>query len=204
MRLATAILVVLSLVASADQVQVPVNSDPIQRTDADWLVYDDGTAAWLTWGGVYRGVWFNTGSFVSGTNTALIEESEFWFFHHSMYPWDTSDVYIEIWDGDATQPLTQLDQTLVTAVHFAPVGTVYSTPVGAGGNFWVLANTEMSSGGWPAVLGDSTPGTHSFYSDDFVAWEPWGEMGDYLISVLATASGSSFEDITWGLLKATF
>ncbi|RKZ03331.1 hypothetical protein DRQ21_06060 [Candidatus Fermentibacteria bacterium] len=202
MKKAIAILAVLSLAAFAGQ--VAVNLDPIPQKDADWLVYDDGTPAWLTWGGMYRGVWFDVQDFVPGATGASIEQSEFWFYHHSSYPWDTSDVYLEIWNGDNTAPVTQLDQTMVTAIHYAPVYATYSTPLAGEQNFWALANTEMSSGGWPAILGDGTAGTHSFFSDDFIIWEPWGDMGDYFVSVYATPTTGALDNSTWGSLKAAF
>jgi len=200
MKKAIAILAVLSLAAFAGQ--VAVNLGPTPQKDADWLVYDDGTAHWLTWGGMYRGVWFDVQDFVPGTTGAAIEQSEFWFYHHSSYPWDTSDVYLEIWNGDNTAPVTQLDQTMVTAVHYAPVTASYATPLAGEQNFWALANTEMSSGGWPATLGDNTAGTHSFFSDDFIIWEPWGDLGDYLVRVYATPG--ALDNSTWGSLKAAF
>ena len=200
MKKAIAILAVLSLAAFAGQIVIDL---PVAENDADWLEYDDGTAAWLTWGGMYRGAWFNVEDFVPGATGASIEQSQFWFYHHSSYPWDTSDVYLEIWNGDAMGPTAQLDQTMVTALHYTPVGATYATPLIAEANFWALANTEMSAGGWPAVLGDGTAGVHSFFSDDFIVWEPWGDMGDYFISVYADpimALGNS----TWGSVKATF
>ncbi len=200
MKNVIAILAVLSLAAFAGQ--VAVNLDPIQRTDADWLVYDDGTAQWLTWGGMYRGVWFNTEDFVPGETSAAVEELEFWFYHHSSYPWDTSDTYIELWNGDAMAPVTQLDQTMITAIHYAPQIISYATPIVAEGNFWGFQNTEMSAGGWPAILGDVANSGHSFFSDDFIIWEPW--TGDYFISALATIPAAALDNTTWGSLKATF
>ena len=202
MKKAIAILAVLSLAALAGQ--VAVNLDPIQGSDADWLVYDDGTANWLTWGGMFRGVWFNIEDFVPGETSAGINESEFWFYHHADHPWDTSDVYLEIWNGDAMAPTAQLDQTMITAIHYAPVFATYATPLIAEGNFWALANTEMSAGGWPALLGDGTPGVHSFFSDDFIIWEPWGDMGDYFVRVNADIPALALDNTTWGSLKATF
>ncbi len=48
MKNVLAILAVLSLLAFAGQIAVSL--DPIEGTDADMLVYDNGTANWLTWG----------------------------------------------------------------------------------------------------------------------------------------------------------
>ena len=70
----------------------------------------------------------------------------------------------------------------------------------------VRFNTEMSAGGWPAVLGDGEQGSifHSFYSDDFIVWEPWdiGGACNYFISVYAELG--AFDNTTWGALKTTF
>ena len=203
MKKAIAILAVLSLVAFAGQVAVELGQ--IER-DGDWLVYDNGTPNWLTWGGTYRGVWFNIEDFIPGQGNGLLEESEFWFYHSSSYPWDTSDVYLEIWNGDSMGPTAQLDQTMVTAIHYAPVYAAYSPQVAVEANFWALANTEMSAGGWPAILGDGDQGSifHSFYSDDFIVWEPWdiGGACNYFVSV--NWNSDAFNSTTWGSLKTTF
>jgi len=205
MKKAIAVLAVLSLAAFAGQ--MAVNLGPMPQKDADWLVYDDGSPKWLTWGGTYRGVWFNIEDFIPGAADGQLLESEFWFYHHPSHPWDTSDVYLEIWDGDAMGPTAQVDQTMITAIHYAPVYGEYDPAAAVGPNFWALANTEMSAGGWPSVLGDgNTPGSsfHSFYSDDFIVWEPWdiGGSCNYFISVLWDPA--SFDNTTWGSLKATF
>ncbi len=204
MKNVIAILAVLSLVAFAGQVAIDLA--PVQGTDADWLEYDDGTANWLTWGGMYRGTWFDATDFIPTAFNCDIHQSEFWFYHHASYPWDTSDVYLEIWDGAVSAPVTQLDQTMVTAIHYAPVYATYATPLAtANAEFWAFANTEMSAGGWPCNLGDGTPGTHSFFSDDFIIWEPWGDMGDYFIAVEADINeAGALDNTTWGSLKATF
>ena len=198
MKMFVVILVVLSQVVFAGQISVDL--DPVQRTDGDWFRYDSGTAKWLTWGGMYRGVWFNTEDFVPGMGGWEIAQSEFWFYHHASYPWDTSDVYIEIWNGDSMAPVTQLDQTTVTAVHYAPVYAIYPAFILIEANFWAIANTEMSAGGWPASLGDEFPEGHSFYSDDNIIWEPW--IGDYFVAVepcIYALTGT-----TWGSLKVAF
>ena len=194
-------MVLVAMVAVAGQISV--DPDPVAERNSDWLVYDDGTASWLTWGGMYRGVWFNVDDFFPGAAGASIYQSEFWFYHHSSYPWDTSDVYLEIWNGDNMGPVTQLDQTMVTAVHYAPVYATYTPPLAAEQEFWALANTEMSAGGWPSTLGDGTPGTHSYSSDDFIIWEPWGVMGDFFVRIYVEPV-MSLDNSTWGGLKTIF
>jgi hypothetical protein len=72
------------------------------------------------------------------------------------------------------------------------------------GDFWVLVNTEMSAGGWPSLLGDdsSQPVNHSFYSDDFIVWEPWFFGRNYFVAVLADVDAISCT--SWGCLKTLF
>ncbi len=195
------------IAASALAGNVEVHPGSIER-DGDWLVYDNGTPEWLSWDGTYRGVWFNIEDFLPAAYWGFLEQSEFWFYHHSSYPWDTGDVYLEIWNGGATGPQTQVDQTMVTAVHYAPVYATYSFAVPVENNFWALANTGMSAGGWPSILGDGAQGTvyHSFFSDDFVVWEPWdiGGACNYFVAVYWTSNPATFHSLTWGSLKATF
>jgi hypothetical protein len=101
-----------------------------------------------------------------------------------------------------------LDQTSVTAASFAPVYAGYAYPIVCEDEFWVLVNTELSEGGWPSILGDGTanPLNHSFFSDDFITWEPWIEVGypanDYLIR--SDWGGSGIGSDTWASIKALY
>lgn len=176
-------------------------------TDGDLLQYDDGSANWLTWGGLYRGTWFNLGDFgLSGAWQA--ENSELWFYHHSSFPWDTSSFYCELYQGDQTSPTTQLNQTSVTATHYQPVFANYSPNIDCGGeDFWVLINTELSAGGWPSVLGDDTPNTadHSFFSDDFIVWEPWVIGGSTANDYFIRSEGhTALTSGTWAEIKSLY
>ncbi|MCK5785778.1 MAG: hypothetical protein KAH54_04360, partial [Candidatus Sabulitectum sp.] len=123
MKLTMFAVFLLTIVALAEQIAVDPGHVP--EKDPDWLLYDDGTAAWLTWGGMYRGVWFNIQDFNPSAAGTMIYQSEFWFYHHSSYPWDTSDFYAEVWNGDSAGPTSLLDQTLAAAVHYAPVYVTY-------------------------------------------------------------------------------
>jgi hypothetical protein len=194
------LLLSLPLLAGSVRVDLPGGSG---GTD-DQLTYFNGTPHWLTWAGMYRGTWFNTEDFLPGSTGGVIEEMEYWFYEHASYPWDTDNFYSELWDGDNMGPLVQLEQGIVTAYHYAPCYHTFDPGVEVEVNFWVLINTEMSSGGWPSVLGDySMPGDagHSFFSDDFIVWEPWGEMGEYYI---VATTGTALEATTWGSMKALF
>lgn len=180
----------------------------IGDTDAT-LMYDDGTGYWLSWEGLYRGVWFNLEDF-GGRQDFWLENLEFWFYHHSSYPWDTSAFYGELYDGSPAGPENLLNQTSVTALHLSPCFAEYPWP----GNeqvfqhSWALVNTQMSSGGWPSLLGDGTPNTvsHSFFSDDFIVWEPWVVTGpdanDFLIRENGTLS--NLNEATWASIKTLF
>jgi len=196
-----AMLVVFAVSFAAPAGQIAVESGSVQEKDSDWLVYDDGTAAWLTWGGGYRGVWFDVKDFNPSGAGAIVSQVEFWFNHHASYPWDTSDFYAEIWDGNSTGPVTLLNQTQATAVHYAPVTVTYDPAIVCETEFWVLENPEMSSGGWPSILSDGTPGTHSFFSDG-LSWELL-DSGDYFIRAYAEIT-LALNNTTWGELKTVF
>ncbi len=178
-----------------------------ERTD-DWLGYDDGSAIWSSWSGIYRGVWFNLDDFVPAWSAGLdITECEMWFFHDVEMPWDTSDFYCEIWRGTSDSPTYQLEQVLLTAVHYAPVISVYTDPVHVETNFWMLTNTELSSGGWPSSISDGagSPVAHSFFTDDFQSWLPWNPstgISNYFVAVLPLPW--SLDQMTWGALKNVF
>lgn len=196
-----AVLLVVTCLACSWAKQVPVDFIMICESDTDCLQYDDGTPGWITWGGLYRGVWFNIDDFYPEAVGTLIHQSEFWFYHNASYPWDTSDVYLEVWDGNSTGPTTMLDRTLATATHLSAVIVTYIPPLEAEGDFWLLVNTELSSGGWPSQLSDGTPGTHSFFSS-FTGWEPW-DMGDYLIRAYVEVD-LELSQTSWGSLKLVF
>jgi len=200
--LAALFLVSLALFAGNIVVDLPGGSG---GTD-DVLTYFNGTPHWLTWGGMYRGTWFNTEDFMPGSTGINLEQMEYWFYESTNTdPWDTDDFYSEIWNGDNMGPLVRLAQTVVTAYHYAPCYHTFDPDLPVEQNFWGLINTEMSAGGWPSVLGDySMPGDagHSFFSDDLIVWESWGEMGEYYI--IAHEGGWSLDATTWGSLKALF
>lgn len=170
------------------------------------IQYDDGSAYWLTWGGLYRGTWYSSDDFAPGASFSA-QNMELWFYHHASYPWDTGSFYAELYTGDAAGPVTQLNQTSVTAAHYAPCYANYSSPIDCGTNWWGLINTEMSAGGWPSVLGDNTPNSvdHSFFSDDFVVWEPWIISGSTANDYFVRFNGEfGLESETWGAIKGLY
>jgi hypothetical protein len=207
MKMSFVIVIAAAAALSAGSVQLD-RPLPIGGTD-DLFQYDDGTANWLTWGGLYRGVWFNLDDFSPGAPGANLIWLEFWFFHHASYPWDVSSFYAELYDGDAAAPTTQLDQTSVTAIHYSPVHATYFPPITVEQNFWGIVNTGMSAGGWPSILGDNTPNpaSHSFFSDDFIVWEPWIISGATANDYFLRACENYFPGLnesTWGSIKTLF
>lgn len=127
-------------------------------------------------------------------------DTEFWFYHHPSYPWDTAAFFAEIWNGSVSGPVTLLDQTSVTASHYAAVYADCSPHVVCEDQFWVLENTDLSSGGWPSILSDTTPpsAVHSFCDMD-----PW-ETGDFLIRTNGWFRGGALASDTWAGIKSLF
>ncbi len=204
------ILIVLAMafaVAFAGNIRL---EEPVEVTGSDdMLQYDDGSAFWLTWGGLYRGVWFDTEDFLPGSNGLECEYTQFWFYHHADYPWDVSEFYAELWNGESSAPITLLDQSIVTATHYSANNCNYSSAIVTDADFWALVNTEMSAGGWPAILGDDSPNTtdHSFYSDDFIIWEPWILSGSTASDYFIRASGTiqaALDSESWGQIKGLY
>ncbi len=201
--LVLSILLLYSSVSFTDQVLIePIVSDPvpIERDSSSYLQYDDGIISWFIWFGTYRGVWFNVEDFMPGATGFEIEYSEFWMYHHSSYPWDTSNFYAEVWNGDSQGPLVQLDVQELIAIHYAPVYALYDPALQAESDFWVMENTEMSAGGWPSNLADGTPPLvpHSHYGNG------WFELGDFFFRCCGEALGVALERVTWGEIKAVF
>jgi len=184
---------------------------PVAWTDYV-MQYDDGTAYWMAFAGSVRGVWFNAEDFYGGgISELLVNHLEFWFYHHASYPWDTQFFYAELWNGDdASGPSALLDQTSVTAAHYAPCYANYPSPILTEADIWGLVNTEMSTGGWPSTLGDNTPNTvnHSYYMSDEYVWTPWIVQGptanDFLIRADGAPPGWDLGQSTWGSIKGLY
>lgn len=172
------------------------------------LQYDDGVFWWMTNEHTYRGVWFNIEDFGQGLGWAA-EQSQFWFYHHQWYPWDTALFYCELYGGDQSGPIqaSLMDQTSTIALHCQPVFVDYSPAYVCGPDFWVVVNTEMSSSGYPTLLSDGSPNetAQSFYSDEFEVWEPWysaTQQYDYMIR--SSGWQTALESATWGSIKTLF
>ncbi|MCD6587910.1 MAG: hypothetical protein J7K88_05115 [Candidatus Fermentibacteraceae bacterium] len=175
-------------------------------SDQQLFHYDDGTASWLTWSGQWRGVWFDLDDFSGFGNSLICDYTQFWFYHHSSYGWDTSLFYAELWTGESVSPSQLLSQDFVVATHYSANYAVYDPPIDCGNSLWVFVNTAFSSGGWPASLGDGTEQpteNHSFFSNDFELWEPWIVDGTNANDFLIRVHGSflSLEASTWAGIK---
>ena len=162
------------------------------------LFYDDGTFGGMSNG--LSGVWFHTEDFFSSASTIQLTGVEMWFYHHSSYPWDTAEFYLEIWSGDDESFLEeQLYQSLETAIHYSPVLVdVSQENITVGSDFWILENTELSAGGWPSAILDGSPPIipHSYGN------EGWIITGDMFFRCFADEL--SIESISWGALKTVF
>jgi len=197
---------VAMLAADPEVCPSPETSGFIPSPGDTWLQYDNGSPAWLTWSGPYKGVWFNTEDFIPGSTGFQIDAVEAWFYHSSNNPWDTSEYMMEMRTGDLQGPSGILASETGTAVHYAPSYTEYEPAVAAGTNFWCMLNTEMSAGGWPSMLLDSgTPSfpPHSYFSDG-ITLVPF-LIGDKFCNLFIRAGGmSALEQWSWGSLKAIF
>jgi hypothetical protein len=183
--------------------EIAIDPCTVAGSDTAYLQYDDGVGTWLTWAGCSRGVWFDLRDFAPGEDQIGLTFTEYWMYHHSSYPWDTSQFFAEVWTRDEEYPSAMLDRTMVVAVHFAPVFAEYEPLLEAERTFWVLVNTEMSSGGWPSSQADAQPpwSGHSYW------YGPggWQQMTDS--DLLVRARGvlpASLARITWGAVKAIF
>lgn len=110
----------------------------------------------------------------------------------------------------------------LTASHYEAVYWVPEQLV-APVDFWVIADTRQSSGGWPSLLGDNSPRDppHSYesfpYADDLAdvynnGWSPWcpgnSEYStDFWITCWGWPGCDSRSDLTmdtWGGIKSLF
>lgn len=169
----------------------------------DILSYDDGCPSWITWAGTYRAVWFGLSDFYTAPypyNTQLFS-SEMWFYHLSEFPWDTSEFSCELWSGDEGYPICEIASVSGIAQQYSAVTCQFNEQPYVPEVFWIILNTEQSTGGWPSNISDGTipsSGTdHSYFSNDFIIWEPWTIQG-------STCYPMKLESQSWGSLKNLF
>lgn len=185
--------------------------DPVAGGTDDLLQYDDGNSAWV-WSGInYYGTWFDVTDFMPVAVNFECSHTEWWFYEHVNVPWDTDQIVVELWTGDAGIPITMLASDTITALHNASVIVNYSTPLSTGADFWMIANTTVySTKGLPSVLYDEydnwTGIAHSFHSPDMAVWEPAAEAG-YEVNAFFRADGvfpAALETGSWGAIKGLF
>jgi len=180
--------------------------DPLEST----LQYDDGTPAWGCNVGVYRGVWFDVDAFHPTATGFSIETTQYWFWHNSGMPWDTSQFYAEIWNGGSDGPVDLLEQIETTALDQVCTYVTYTPPCTTSADMWVIENCYFSSGGFPMILADGTTRypPHSFYLSGST-WEPWGATGTTHHDFFMRAVGDpvypeELNQTTWAGIKAIF
>lgn len=169
--------------------------------------YDDGVAYWLMWDGTYKATWFHFADF-GPTGPRYMGQFEYWFYHHSSYPWDTSAFHAELCSGDGGGPIEVMDSESMTALHYSPTYVTLGPLVCVSG-CWAVANTNLSSGGWPSLIGDNSPqstyGSRSFHSNDRLVWTPWIKQGPQANDLFIRAEPlTSLESSTWGAIKALY
>lgn len=167
----------------------------------DCLQYDDGTPWWYSWGGVYRGTWFDTEDFYAEECGIMLGAAEYWFMH-GIYPWDTSEFVAMVYNGDSSGPVELLYDTTLVASHMTGVTVEFPDSIAADPNFWLMVNTELSAGGWPSTLADAENSGHSFFSDDFMVYDE--AIGDWLFRAHGQPYDMSLQCDTWGGIKALY
>ncbi len=199
MKQALAVLAILTMAAFASQIRVDLPGGS-GSYDVDVLQYDDGSPTGSP-GAAPTGELVQHRRLPSRQPGFLLQQMEYWFFEHSSYPGTPPSSTAR--SGTATTWFPWC--FLPGSGQRPPLRSLLPQPrprPGLRANFWGLINTTMSAGGWPSVLGDNTVGEHSFFSDDMIVWEPWGELGDYFIR--AKGEFNSLNSTTWGAVKALF
>ena len=191
---------IAALVLASGAMEVPSESVTWLSGD-DCLQYDDGVPAWLSWGGSYRGTWFNTADFYSEECQLMLGAAELWFMH-GVYPWDTSEFTAQVHNGGPGGPVELLFDTTLVASHMTGVIVEFPDSIETEADFWIGVSTELSSGGWPSNLADAENSGHSYLSEDFVTWDE--AVGDWFIRGHGSPLDMALQSDTWGGIKALF
>lgn len=150
------------------------------------LSYHGSSPEWLFSGGSSKGTFFHLEDFIPGASEFTIEWAEVWLYSL------TAPAYVEIWNGAGSGPseLLAREELTESRVWFNP-------PVVTGADFWCVVNsTEPQS-----ILADGEPDGHSFFSEDFLVWEPF-DLGEFFISV--GNDNESLGRVSWGMIKNCF
>ena len=212
--LSSILFVLLSNVICENRREIQTEHDSYSR--GEWLSYNNGLEYWLCWEHQYRGVWFNLDDFIPGSSPGMeLEQTEIWFYHSTSYPWDTSETYIEFWNGNSTGPVDFLERETVTASSYGPVFLDHSPDwIAVDVQFWIIQNTQLSSGGWPSLVADNSNQscTHSMISPEMIVWIPFTPQGSFMqpeffISTIIEypwAHGWDLRPLSWASLKSVF
>ena len=192
---------ILAAMIGLTQTPVPAGTGSAGSTD-DCLQYDDGEPWWISWGGVYRGTWFDTGDFFTEPCELMLGAAEYWFMHSSSFPWDNDQFVAAVYNGDVSGPVELLYDTTVVASHMTGVMVEFADSIQTGPDFWLIVGTELSAGGWPSSVADAENCGHSFRSDDFMVYDE--AIGDWFIRAHGSPYDLSLLCDTWGGIKALY
>ncbi|MCD4701025.1 MAG: hypothetical protein K8S24_04120 [Candidatus Aegiribacteria sp.] len=190
---------------------LPLENTPSggQGTD-DLLQYDDGTPFWIISGYSLYITWFDIEDFYPGALNFECDHTEWWFYHDASTPWDTDKIQTELWTW-VDMPVTMLNTTTITALHFSPVLVNYPTPISTTANFCMIANTTVySAEGVPSVIfdesGNFTGEPHSFFGRSRTQMYS-AQSGRDDIDAFFRAEGNpmnALENNSWGAIKYLF
>jgi len=150
------------------------------------LSYHGSSPEWMFNGGSSRGTWFHLEDFMPGAEEFTIEWAEVWLFSYS------APVLVEIWNGNSSGQSELLAQGELTGSE-----VWFSSPVVTGPDFWCVVNYYEPV----SILADGEPDGHSFYSDDFLVWEPF-DLGEFFISV--GNENESLNKGSWAMIKSCY
>lgn len=178
----------------------------------DLLQYDDGTGHWISYNIPYYGVWFDVADFMPGATGFECDYAELVFYHHTSLPWDTDQISIELWNGDAAGATSLIRADDVTATHNTPQNLVYTPAVMLDRNFWLIANTtvhstDMLPTGFYDEFANFTGVAHTFASDDGILWDPITAVGieiNLMFRAEGTINPNALENGSWGAIKGLF
>ncbi len=150
------------------------------------LSYHGSSPEWIFNGGASRGTWFHLEDFIPGAEEFTVEWAEVVIYS------STAPVFVGIWSGGGSGPSELLAQG-----ELAGSEVWFSFPVLTGPDFWCLVDSNEPVN----ILADADPDGQSYYSDDFLVWEPF-DQGEFFISV--GNDTESLSQISWGKIKNCF
>ncbi len=173
----------------------------------DRLQYDDGEPEWLALEGTWRGTWFRATDFCPEAQGFLLGGAEILLYTD---PGDIDLFTLSVHSGGPAGPGDLMyDTTIVAQLMQEPV-IVFPESLQTDTDFWLVLHSQSTEGATVPLLGDGTPNStsHSFYSMDFIQWEPWVVEGPSANDYFIRATGSFLPDQplehrTWASVKST-